>query len=184
MAQAYAEGKLYMGKEIRVFAPPLDYIKRFVIPLYRKDLAQSHVVGVEDAPKFAKMIGDMTGISNGQGMRVDAVKVRFQYEFKARPIDEDMYCAVTTLQMPGDLVCWTGNVISFVAPAGTMDKAMPVLTTIVASSKPQLKWVNAYAQSQSNDAAEYCCRQSQDEGMLSRYIAKVSDDISEMGRES
>ncbi|MGA2443474.1 MAG: hypothetical protein ABSH08_21180, partial [Tepidisphaeraceae bacterium] len=63
-----------------------------------------------------------------------------------------------------------------------MDQSMPILTTIFTSARPQLKWVNACAQvrqmmlqNQANAIAQ--------EGELSRYIAKVNDEISDTIRE-
>lgn len=183
MAEAFAEGKLYQGKEIRVFATPAEYIKRFVIPMYRKELANAGAAGVEDAPKYARMIGDASAWSSQEGTRVDAVRVRFQYDLKGQPVDEDMYCAVTAIPMPGNLVCWITDVISFAAPRGTMQQSMPLLATMIASARPQLKWVNACMQvsqmMQQNIASAIA-----QEGMLSRYIAKTSDEISDIIRSS
>ena len=178
--QGYGEGKFYMGKEIRVFAQPVQYIKQFVIPLSRQDLGDAQVVSVEDAPKFGRMF--LASDADQTGQRVSAVKVRFQYEFRGQAIDEDMYCAIVTVPMPAGVFCWTSNVISFAAPRGTLDQNMSLMTSIVASAKPQLKWVNACAQvrqmMQQNIAQAVA-----DDGALSQYISRVNDEISDIGRQ-
>jgi hypothetical protein len=180
--QQFAEGNIYMGKEIRIFARPVDYIKRFVIPLYRKQLAQAQVVSVQDAPKFAKIYLDSASGSEGIQPSAEAVKVRFQYDLNGQPVDEDMYCAITSYPLPGGVVFWVANVVSFAAPRGSMDQSMPILTRIVASPKAQLKWVNACSQvrqmmiqNMSNAIAQ--------QGQLSRYISQVNDDISDTVRQ-
>jgi len=184
IAQQFAEGNIYLGKEIRVLTRPADYVQRFVIPLYRKKLAQAQVVSVEDAPKFARMYLDTANESDPTQPSIQAVKVRFQYDLNGQPIDEDMYCAVSRYPMPQtNISCWFASVISFAAPRGTMDQSMPILTTILASLRPQLKWVNACTQvrqmmlqNQANAIAA--------EGQLSRYISQVNDEISDMGRQA
>ncbi|MGD0388694.1 MAG: S8 family serine peptidase [Tepidisphaeraceae bacterium] len=183
IAQQFAEGNIYMGHEIRIFAKPTDYIKRFVIPLYRKQLAHAQVVSIQDAPKFAKIYLNCASGTEGIQPSAEAVKVRFQYDLNGQGVDEDMYCAITSYPLPGGVVCWVANVVSFAAPRGSMDQSMPTLTTILASTKAQLKWVNACAQvrqmmiqNMSNAIAQ--------EGQVSRYISQVSDQISDAGRQA
>ena len=93
-----------------------------------------------------------------------------------------MYCAVIAYPLPQGVVFWRANVVSFAAPRGAMNQSMPVLTTIIASAKMQLKWVNACAQVRQMMMQNIANSIAQ-QGQLSRYISQVSDEISDTSRQ-
>ncbi len=175
--QALAEGNLYLGKEIRYFCSPADYVKRFVIPLYRNDLANAQVVSVSDAPKIADIYSKLLG---GQ-CRVTAAKVEFAYQLNGRAVTEDVFCAIAAMPTIPGITCWTANVFSFAAPTGSMGQAMPLMAAFIKSGRPQLRWLNEVLQV-SVMMQENMRNQINAQGELSNYISRVSDEISDENR--
>ena len=175
--QALAEGNLYLGKEIRYFCSPADYVKRFVIPLHRNDLANAQVVSVSDAPKIADIYSKLFG---GQ-CRVTAAKVEFAYELNGKAVREDVFCAIAAMPTIPGVTCWTANVISFAAPTGSMGQVMPLMAAFIKSGRPQLRWLNEVLQV-SVMMQENMRNQINAQGELSNYISRVSDEISDENR--
>jgi subtilisin family serine protease len=176
--QALAEGNLYLGKEIRYSCSPADYIKRFVIPLYRNDLANAQVVSVSDAPKVADIYFKLLG---GQ-CRVTAAKVEFAYQLNGNAVTEDVFCAIAAMPTIPGITCWSANVFSFAAPTGAMGQAMPLMAAFIKSGRPQLRWLNEVLQvsamMQQNQRDQINAQ-----GALSNYIARTSDEISDENRQ-
>ena len=177
--QALAEGNLYLGKEIRYFCSPADYIKQFVIPLYRNDLANAQVVSVSDAPKVADIYYKLLG---GQ-WRVTAAKVEFAYPLNGRAVTEDVFCAIASMPTISGVTCWTANVTSFAAPKGSIGQAMPLMAAFIKSGRPQLRWLNGVLQV-SAMIQENMRAQINAQGALSDYISHVSDEISDENRQT
>jgi len=171
------EGMNYLGKQVLRPMSPADYVRTFG-PRVRRELAGARLVASEPSPSYARMIA----AKYGPGPDIQAVKVRYEYQSDGAPVEEDFYCSVTTTRIPtatGVAVDWTTDACSFCAEPGKLEQAMPVLTLIYASARPNLQWAAEVNRLNQQLIANYA-HQSDAALAVSQHIAQNQQQISGM----
>jgi hypothetical protein len=97
---------------------------------------------------------------------------------------EDFYCTLTFASgpaLPGFLLWGPERLYSFRAPKGQLDPRTPMFQAMATSMTIELGWFNKYRQ-----VAELWAQRIEnsirDAGMLSRYIAQINDEITQINR--
>ena len=182
----FPEGSICMGNEVR---PPaanaFDYIERYLIPRVRPGLPVRVVSRVE-MPELAAAIRAQNAASGGQfPSDVTAGRVRVEYEQDGRPIEEDFYCSLNKIFLPGgNMVVWIADQLGAMrAEKGKLDDQAKILQTIVASTRINPQWLNRYQQLVEALTA-YQNRQIANAGVLSRIISQTHAEITESRQRS
>ena len=182
----FPEGSLYLGNEVR---PPVanafDYIERYVLPRVRANVPL-RVVTRTEMPELANAIRARNAAENSfLPTEVSAGKVRVEYEESGKTIEEDFFCSVNKIFLPGgNMVLWIADQLGALrAEKGRLDAQAKILETIVASTRINPKWFNRYQQLVEALTA-YQNQQIANAGVISRIISQTYDEISESRRQS
>ena len=118
-------------------------------------------------------------------MAFTAGRVRLEYELDGKPVEEDLYCVLNSMALPGaNLTIQIADKLSGLrAPKGKLDEATKLFETMIHSTRINLGWFNKYSQlAQALTQAQM--NQIRAAGELSRYISRTSSEISDMMRRS
>jgi hypothetical protein len=183
MHNAFPEGGNYLGSEVRRrVARPVDYVIQFIIPRFRSDLQGARPVSVQDLPEYARAKAAAYEFDKLPGAQMQASRVRFSHQVDGRSVEEDFVCILWAVPML-NMWSWAGEVQSYRAAAGQLDRIMPIFNTINGSAKVNLQWYNA--QAQIARMMQENVRQAGERAVeLSRYISRVNDEISDIIRSS
>ncbi len=180
---AFPDGAFYMGAEIRPpVRTPLDYVKAYFIPRFRKDLANARIGNVTDLPELASMTkANWAGV---EGVTVQVSRVHFEYASGGAPTEEDVFCTLTLVPQPMiQSLAWGATTSSCRAAKGHLDEVLALSRTMESSAKLDLKWYAGVVDVQ--NAMQDAIRQNiYAAGKLSAMISKRNDEISEMIRSS
>lgn len=180
MARSYPEGSFYLGAEVRRRVErPMDYLKQFVIPRFRPDLASATLISDDEQPGLERSVAQING--NPQGFVCRVSKIRVQYLIGGQAVDEDFYITLTFMPIANTL-SWTGTVKSFRAGKGRLDATMPLLRTVDSSSQMDIKWYNDVEQVKQMMAQVISNEQLQI-AIRSRIVARTSAEISDIIRQ-
>jgi hypothetical protein len=108
--------------------PPLPdqfaAITNYFIPKFRPDLARAKITGHEDLPEMAKLIANQVHQYEPRSV-VRAGRVRFEYELRGRPVEEELSLGYIELPNPQfHLDTWeVSHLVSVRAPKGSLDQA-------------------------------------------------------------
>ena len=182
----FPEGSNYLGNEVR---PPaanaFDYVERFVLPQVRAGLSYRVVARAELPELAAALRAQSAAGGNYLPTEITAGRVRVEYELDGQPIEEDFYCALTKIFLPGgNMVIWNADQLGAMRAAqGQLDDQARILQTMVSSIRLNPQWLNRYQQLVEALTA-YQNQQIANAGVLSRIISQTSDEISDMRRQS
>ena len=177
----FPEGSNYLGNEVR---PPaanaFDYIERYVLPRVRSGLSFRVVARAEMSELAAALRAQSAATGNYLPTEITAGRVRIEYELDGRPIEEDFYCALTKIFLPGgNMVIWNADQLGAMRAAqGQLDGQAKILQTIVTSIRINPQWLNRYQQLVEALTA-YQNRQIANAGVLSRIISQTHAEITE-----
>ena len=182
----FPEGSNYLGNEVR---PPVanafDYIERFMLPRVRAGVSP-RVVARTELPELANAIRARNAAENSfLPTEVTAGKIRVEYEENGQTLEEDFFCSVNKIFLPGgNMVLWIADQLGALrAEKGKLDGQAKILETIVASTRLQPRWFNRYQQLVEALTA-YQNQQIANAGVISRIISQTYDEISESRRQS
>jgi hypothetical protein len=182
----FGPGSNYLGNEV---CPPIprvaDYVANFVLPRYRGADFRFRVAGVEELPAVAESVGQAIA-EPGMQKQVSAARVRIEYERGGRMFEEDIYCTLTFASgatLPGFLQWGPERLYSFTAPKGELDARTPMFQAMASSMSIDVGWFNKYRQVQAL-WAQRVQNSIRDAGMLSRYIAQINDEITQINCEA
>jgi hypothetical protein len=181
VAIRFADGQYYLGSEIRPrVRTPAEYVKQYIIPRFRKELADPHFVSSTDLPDYARAVtANYQGVP---GALVRSARVRIEYESSGKPIEEDFVCTLVFFPMVGT-VAWGGDCESYRAARGQLDAMMPMFRTIDRSAKVNIQWYNGVMQVA--QLMQEGVRQSiENAKKVSDYIAQTNREISDTIRQS
>jgi hypothetical protein len=142
-------GEKYHGMIFASPTPPAETLTEFARRT-RTGLPNYHVVSTRDAP-------DLPGVRGMDPSRHPAgVVVRVAYQLNGKEVEEDFYAvhydANVCSNTPNGQACEThwglNGVHSFRAPTGTMDRSMPLFTTIMNSGRTNPAWLQRIAAAQ------------------------------------
>ena len=179
----YPAGSKYLGNEVaEPIENPVDYVKRVLLPRFRRDVSQPQIVATEELPKVAEIIRENSQ-EPGVERKLRAMRVRLEYLQGGKMMQEDIYCVLAQAYAPAiKTTLWRPERnYSFKAEKGKLDARTRVFQTMVNSFKPNLRWFNRYVQlvqlllQNQPDTA----RPASD---LSLFVARTSDEINEARR--
>ncbi len=184
-AAQWPEGANYMGNEVRrVVRGPQVFIEQFVLPRYRQNV-QYRIVKYEDLPRLAEAVMSAQPRNPGINTSATAGRTRIEYRLGTAAVEEDLYVVLLFNDMPQLQSNYWGTERSLACRAakGRLDEMNKLFQTILDSQRLNLQWFNKY-----NQVVQMLVQQQirniQRVGELSRYIAKTSNEISDMMRKS
>ena len=177
----FPEGSNYLGNEVR--PPPanaFEYIERYVLPQVRAGVAFRMVARAEMPELAAALRAQSAAGGNYLPTEITAGRVRVEYELDGQPIEEDFYCALTKIFLPGgNMVIWNADQLGAMRAAqGQLDDQARILQTMVSSIRLNPQWLNRYQQLVEALTA-YQNRQIANAGVLSRIISQTHAEITE-----
>lgn len=182
----FGPGSNYLGNEVCVPIPRVvDYITQVVLPRYRGTNFRFRVTGVSDLPAVAESVQQAIA-EPGMQKQVNAARVRIEYARDGRTFEEDIYCTLafaTGGALPGFVQWGPERLYSFAAPQGELDARTPMFQAMATSMTIDMGWYNKYRQV-ANLWAQRVQQSIRDAGMLSRYIAQINDEITQINREA
>lgn len=178
----FPEGSMYLGNEVRPpVSDPFQYIQNYILPRLRSDRS-CRIVASENLPELAEAVRRANPDQGGMSAQVGAGKLRVEYEQNGVLCEEDIYCALIVVPIPGgNMAIWTTDYMCGMrAEKGRLDEVeKQYFNTIVRSFQINPQWFNRYIQlvqaliQQQN-------RQVQQAGELSRIISRTHAEISDM----
>lgn len=129
-------GSNYLGS---VMLPPprdaVEFVRMFYLPGPLQHLGGARIVRVEDLPKLA---AEVSRTLDGQ-RTARVTRLRHAYEWGGRAWEEDVHVTVV-YSPPSALIKWWGYGHAMRAPAGELDRMLPVLSVPVQSLRYSLDW--------------------------------------------
>jgi hypothetical protein len=186
IATYFPVGSSYLGAEVRPpIMDPAQCLRSMILPRYWPDLQNAAIVTQQELPDLAAQGPQM--FPEAVGARFRAGKVRLQYGSRGASIEQDVYCLIGAVQLPGNFsrpVAWGPGEIRYSrAEKGALDDQYKIFQTIACSMRQNLHWFNRYQQlvqmlvqnqiASSNRLVD-----------LSRYISHTNDQISASIRRS
>ncbi|MGE3315272.1 MAG: hypothetical protein AB7O26_09160, partial [Planctomycetaceae bacterium] len=162
-----------------------NYVTQLLLPRYRGAAFRYQVKGVAELPGVAESVQQAIA-EPGMQKQATAARVRIEYERGGRMFEEDIYCTLTYATggaLPGFLQWGPERIYSFTAPKGELDARTPMFQAMASSMTIDIGWYNKYRQV----AALWAQRVQnsiRDAGMLSRYIAQINNEITQINREA
>lgn len=178
---AHPPGSFYQGNEVQAPVDASQYVRQYLIPRFRTQLAQARVTGAQPLPEFAQAVA---GAYEGVHSEASAARVSFEYEQQGRTVQEDVYAALVALHVTPGVVNWgTYATFSFKAEKGRLADRARLFSAMVASLAPDLRWYNRYLQ-----LVDACTRATIDASnqalLRSQIMARTNDEINAIRREA
>lgn len=176
----FPEGSNYLGNEVRPpAADAFEYIERYVLPQVRAGVSL-RVVARAELPELANALRAQNAAEgNYLPTEVSAGRVRVEYELDGQAVEEDFYCSLNKIFLPGgNMVIWIADQLGAMRAAkGQLDGQGKLLQTMVASIRLHPQWLNRYQQLVEALTA-YQNRQIANAGVISRIISQTHEEIS------
>jgi hypothetical protein len=175
----FPQGSIYLGNEVQ--PPPagvIQCIQTIVIPRFRAKV-HPRIVKEEELPDLAKVVKAENPDQGGVRPAVSAAKVRIEYQESGKTVEEDIYCALVVMPLPGgNMTIWMADKLAGLrAEKGKLDGRTKIFQTIIHSAKLNLQWFNKYAQLvQALTRAQM--QQIKNAGEFSKILSKTSSEIS------
>jgi hypothetical protein len=178
----FPNGSLYFGNEVQpVPADVLTMITQIVLPRLRKDVIYT-VVEQEETPLYAQAVrAEYPPDGINTTTTVTAGRVRIEYEVDGQAVQEDFYCALSTMHMNlVNMTYWGADrPLAMRASKGQLDADSPVMLAIAQSETIDKNWYNKYMQLL-QIMLNVQLQNIQSLGQLSQYISQTSNEISDM----
>jgi|YNPBryantNP2012_1023418.scaffolds.fasta_scaffold15743_1 hypothetical protein len=182
----FPQGSTYLGNEVQ---PPLRdalaYLRERHLPRVRSSV-KATIVKSEALPKLAEAARMAEPIPPGGPTAVfTAGRLRIEYEINGKPVEEDLYCVLNSMALPGSnmTIEIADKLYGLRAPKGRLDETTKLFETTINSTRINIQWFNRYAQLvQSLTQAQM--NQIRAAGELSRIISRTSNEISDMMHQS
>ncbi|HSB54930.1 MAG TPA: hypothetical protein VLD58_11260 [Gemmatimonadales bacterium] len=180
----FPPGSLYLGSYVAQPMDPENFVRQLILPQLRGRVSP-RVIRTEPLPKLAQEVAPSVQEA-GAVKQVVAARTRIEYEEGGRALEEDIYVVLVYSQVPlTPQYVWWGpdRAFGFRAEKGQLDRQAPLLEAMLASLRVNRLWFakviqvrQMWIQNQMQairNAAE-----------LSRYIARTSDEISDMQQQA
>jgi hypothetical protein len=173
-------GTNYLGNIL--WQPIMDvpqFIQTFYVPQPLQRLRGARMTANEDLPAVAAAVArSLDGVSS-----VKAARVRYEYQVDGQPWEEVVYCTLSYVNWQMGTLWSVHSAYSFRAPKGQLDRLMPVMSATIDSLRLSLDWYAGYMYVQKL-FVDRMNKGIRDAGALSELIARNSEEIREMFRES
>ncbi len=179
-------GSIYLGNEVLPpITDPVEFVRRIVLPRHRGGAAGLRVTQTSPMAEIAAAVRESVQ-EPGVNKRVEAVRVRIEYEERGRTLVEDIYSVLvysTAALLPGTTFWGPERLAAFRAEKGKLDQLSGLLQAMASSVRLNMGWFSKYQQVvrmwQQNQM-----RAIRNAGELSRYIARTNDEINTTLRQS
>ncbi len=176
----FPPGSLYLGSYVAAPLDPESFVRQVILPQMRGRVSP-RVLRTEPLPLLAQVVA--AGVQEeGAVKQVAAARTRVEYQEGGRAFEEDIYLVLVYSRVPlTPQYVWWGpdRAFGFRAERGQLDRQAPLLEAMLASLRVNRLWFAKVIQVRQmwiqnqlqaiRNAAE-----------LSRYIARTSDEISDM----
>ncbi|MEO8878836.1 MAG: hypothetical protein ABI446_00400 [Gemmatimonadaceae bacterium] len=146
------------------------YLRQAVIPAYRRGarfeqgMPMPQATQAQDA-SLRQQLAQQIQAGLASGTKADAGRVVIAYEVNGQPVEESLTAVVDMIvrqamspsaAMQGGMgkvnsyTLTAGSIFGMRTPAGEQERRAPLFSTMIASLRPNLNWVNAYQQIQMN----------------------------------
>jgi len=176
----FPPGSLYLGMYVVQPMDPDAYVRGMLLPQMRGTVRPT-IVRSEPLPDLVKEVA-ATVQEPGAVKQVAATRTRIEYQQNGKAIEEDIYCIIVYAQvpaLPGVTMWGPERLFGFRAEKGQLDRQAPLLQAMSASLRLSRGWFARYLQ-----VREMWVQNQMDAirraGELSRYLARTSDEMSEM----
>lgn len=180
----FPPGGLYLGAYVAQPMDPENFVRQLILPQMRGRVSPS-VIRTEPLPGLAQEVAP--GVQEpGAVKQVVAARTRIEYQEGGRAYEEEIYVVLVYARVPlTPQYVWWGpdRAFGFRAEKGQLDRALPLLNAMISSFRVNRLWFakvlqvrEMWIQNQMQairNAAE-----------LSRYIARTSDEISDMQQQA
>lgn len=180
----FPPGSLYLGAYVVQPLDPENFVRQVILPQMRARVVP-RIVRTEPLPKLAEQVAP--GVQEaGAVKQVVAARTRVEYQEGGRAFEEDIYVVLVYSRVPlTPQYIWWGpdRAFGFRAEKGQLDRQAPLLEVMLASLRVNRLWFAKVIQVRQmwiqnqlqaiRNAAE-----------LSRYIARTSDEISDMQQQA
>jgi hypothetical protein len=180
----FPPGSLYLGQEVRRPTDAATFLEQVIVPAVRGRLGARAV----QRARLPRVAAGMAALARRQGVDAsfDAARLRIAYSENGRPVHEDFYVILSYSRSPllPTTTLWRPETLySFKAPRGQLARVAPLLHAAIASVRVELKWYSDYLYVQRlwTDGQMKAIRAA---GEISRTIARASDEISALTRQS
>jgi hypothetical protein len=183
----FPQGSIYLGNEVQPpLADALAFLRERHLPRTRAEV-RAKIVKTEGLPELAEAARQAEPVPafGGPQMIFTAGRVRIEYEWEGKAVEEDLYCVLNSMALPsGNMIIQIADKLyALRAPKGQLDQTTKLFETMIHSTRINLDWFNQYAQLvQALTQAQM--NQIRAAGELSRYISRTSNEISDMMRQS
>ncbi|MEW6444298.1 MAG: hypothetical protein AB1640_25415 [bacterium] len=178
----FPAGANYMGNEVR---PPVEtamqYLKEIIVPRYRGNV-RARQIGEQELPEWAKAVSQQTEQTPGVQLKSHAGKIRLAYTVDGQAVEEDLYCVLQTVLLPGanNMYIQSGErVHGMRAASGRLDESTRMMQTMVTSVRANPQWFNQYQQV-CQALQKMQMQKIRTAGQISRIISESNREISDM----
>lgn len=181
----FPPGANYLGNEVQ---PPvrdaIAYLIGRQLPRARGGV-HARVVRQESLPELADAAraAEAAPPFGGPQMAFTAARIRIEYTFNDKAVEEDLYCVLNSIATPQANLALqvAARIYGLRAEKGRLDDATRLFQTIIDSTRINLQWFSKYVQLvQALTQAQM--DQIRSAGELSRYISRTNNEISDMIR--
>ncbi|MBA2683349.1 MAG: hypothetical protein H0U66_02515 [Gemmatimonadaceae bacterium] len=146
------------------------YLRQAVIPIYRRGarfeqgMPMPQAAHVQDV-RLRQQLAEQIQAGLASGTKADAGRVLIAYEVNGKPVEESLTAVVGMIvrqtmspsaAMQGGMgkvnsyTLTAGSMFGMRTPAGEQERRASLFSTMIASIRPNVNWVNAYQQMQMN----------------------------------
>lgn len=180
----FPPGSLYLGSYVVQPLDPDNFVRQLLLPQVRGRVSPL-VIRTDPLPELANQVV-ATVQEAGAVKQVAAARTRIEYQEGTKAFEEDIYSVMVYTQVPMTPgLTWWGpeRLFGFRAEKGQLDRQAPLLNAIFASARVSRLWFahvlqvrEAWIQNQ--------MQAIRNAGELSRYIARTSNEISDMQQQA
>jgi hypothetical protein len=180
----FPPGSLYLGSYVAQPLDPDNFVRRVLLPQVRGRVSPT-VIRTDQLPELAAVVAP-TVQEAGAVKQVVAARTRIEYREGAKTFEEDIYSVMVYAQVPvvpGVTFWGPERLFGFRAEKGQLDRQAPLLQTICASARVNRGWFGRVIQVR-EAWIQNRMQAIRSAGELSRYIARTSDEISDMQQQA
>lgn len=180
----FPPGSLYLGSYVVQPLDPENFVRQLILPQMRGKVSP-RLVRTEPLPALAQQVAP--GVQEaGAVKQVVAARTRIEYRDGGQDFEEDIYTVLVYTQVPltPQIMFWgPDRVFGFRALKGQLDRQAPLLEAMLASVRVNRNWFAKVMQVRAMWIQNQM-QAVQSAAELSRYIARTSDEISDMQQQA
>lgn len=176
----FSIGSISMGGMVqKPVSGPAEYIKGFLLPVYRAGITNVTVVTDDSLPGIAEQVWH-DAYNADRKIRITAGRIQIRYEQGGSAFEEAFYCVLSFAvnpQVEGNVIWRPELIYSIGERAGALAKVEPLLTAVVSSISADRGWFSHYL-AERREWEKGQMQSIRNAGEMSRYISQSNDEIS------